>query len=38
LYAAAPFTGGATLIPAMAMTGLQATGASANIYDKGLNF
>ena len=37
LYAASPFTGGTTLIPAMAMTGLQATGASANIYDKGLN-
>ena len=38
LYAASPFTGGITLIPAMAMTGLQAAGASANIYDKGLNF
>ena len=37
LYLAAPFTGGATLIPAMSMSGIQAVGASANVYDKGLN-
>ena len=37
LYLAAPFTGGATLIPAMAMTGLQAGAAAVNAYDKGLN-
>ena len=37
LYVAAPFTGGSTLIPAMAMTGLQAGGATANAYKKGLN-
>lgn len=37
LYLAAPFTGGATLIPAMAMTGLQAGAAGINAYDKGIN-
>ena len=37
LYLAAPFTGGATLVPAMAMTGLQAGAASVNAYDKGIN-
>lgn len=37
LYLAAPFTGGTTLIPAMAMTGLQAGGAAANAYKKGFN-
>ena len=37
LYLAAPFTGGATLIPAMAMTGLQAGAAGVNAYDKGIN-
>ena len=37
LYLAAPFTGGATFIPAMAMTGLQAGAAGVNAYDKGIN-
>lgn len=37
LYLAAPFTGGATLIPAMAMTGIQGAAAGVNAYDKGLN-
>ena len=37
LYVAAPFTGGTTLIPAMIMTGLQAGGATANAYKRGLN-
>jgi len=37
LYLAAPFTGGATLVPAMAMTGLQAGAAAVNAYDKGIN-
>lgn len=37
LYAAAPFTGGVTLVPAMAMTGAQGIGAAANAYEEGLN-
>lgn len=37
LYAAAPFTGGSTLVPAMAMTGAQGIGAAANAYEEGLN-
>lgn len=37
LYAAAPFTGGATLVPAIGMSVVQGLAGANNIYQKGAN-